>query len=160
LFWQNCNWVAMSCIVCMMNGNFTIHVTCSLALTTYKYSEVQMFDAMQKLNYKVNYKTPFFLIMHCWVWTIKVVMVWYIRWIERFDHIPNTIEFVGKTPKIDDKWEVCKQHLVKPLAWPCKQWTSKYHQVPCHSFRNHGSLNIVMECGHISKNVKIVCAWT
>lgn len=69
-------------------------------------------------------------------------------------HIPNTIEFVGKTPKINDKWEVCKQHLVKPLAWPCKQWTSKYHQVPCHSFRNHGGLNIVMECGHIPKNVK------
>ncbi len=28
--------------------------------------------------------------------------------IERFDHIPNTIELVGKTPKIDDKWEACK----------------------------------------------------
>jgi hypothetical protein len=42
-------------------------------------------------------------------------------WIERFDHIPNIIELAGKsTPKMDDKWEECKQRLVKVLACLCK----------------------------------------
>ncbi len=35
------NWVLMSCIVYMMSCNSTIHATCPLALTAYKYSELQ-----------------------------------------------------------------------------------------------------------------------
>ncbi len=30
LFWQNCNWIAMSCVVYMVNCNFATHVTCPL----------------------------------------------------------------------------------------------------------------------------------
>jgi len=41
-------------------------------------------------------------------------------WIERFDYIPNTIELVGKTPKMNDKWNVCKQCLVEALAYSCE----------------------------------------
>jgi hypothetical protein len=50
----------MNYIVCMMN--FTIHATCSLALTTYKYSEYQMSSAIEKFNCKANCIT-FFLIV-------------------------------------------------------------------------------------------------
>jgi hypothetical protein len=32
--------------------------------------------------------------------------------IKKFDHFPITIELVGKTPKMDDKREAHKQHLV------------------------------------------------
>jgi hypothetical protein len=42
-------------------------------------------------------------------------------WIERFDHIPNTIELVGKTLKTYDKWKTCKQRLMEALACLCKQ---------------------------------------
>jgi hypothetical protein len=42
-------------------------------------------------------------------------------WIEIFNCIPSTIELVGKTPKMDDKWEVNKQWSMEVLASPCKQ---------------------------------------
>jgi len=41
LFWLSYNWVVMSYIVYMVNCNSATHVTCSLALTTYKYNELQ-----------------------------------------------------------------------------------------------------------------------
>ncbi len=47
-----------------MNCNFTIHATCSLIFTTYKYNELQMSFATQKLNCKAICKTPFFKIVH------------------------------------------------------------------------------------------------
>jgi hypothetical protein len=31
--------------------------------------------------------------------------------------------------------------------------TSKCHQIPSHSFKQHGSLHIVMESDHVSRNV-------
>jgi predicted metal-binding protein len=40
--------------------------------------------------------------------------------IERFDHIPNTIELARKTTKMVDKWEMSKQHLVEVLACLCE----------------------------------------
>jgi hypothetical protein len=40
--------------------------------------------------------------------------------IKRFIHIPNTIELVGKIIKVGDKWEVCKQHSIEALVYPCK----------------------------------------
>jgi hypothetical protein len=65
-----------------MNCNFATHAPCPLALTTYKYMELQMFSAIhatcplvlmvykyselhvsstiQKLSYKASCKTPFF----------------------------------------------------------------------------------------------------
>ncbi len=53
----------MSCTVCMMNCNSTIHAICSLALVTYKYSELQMSFVIQMLNNKANCKTHFFFIV-------------------------------------------------------------------------------------------------
>ncbi len=40
--------------------------------------------------------------------------------IERFNCIPSIIKLVGKTPKIDEKWEACKQQSVEALACSCK----------------------------------------
>jgi hypothetical protein len=40
--------------------------------------------------------------------------------IEIFNGIPSTIELVGKTPKMDDKWEAHKQWLMEGLASPWK----------------------------------------
>jgi len=51
----------MSCTIYMVNYNYTTHVTCPLALIAYKYNELQMSYATQKLSYKANCKTPFFL---------------------------------------------------------------------------------------------------
>jgi hypothetical protein len=53
----------MSCIVYMMICNFAIHATYLLALMTYKYSELEVFSATQKLSWKGSYKTPLFLTM-------------------------------------------------------------------------------------------------
>ncbi len=47
----------MSYTVYMMNYNFVTHATCPLKLTTYKYNELQVFVATQKLNCKANCKT-------------------------------------------------------------------------------------------------------
>jgi hypothetical protein len=73
--------VAMSCIVYMVNCNFVIYVSCPLAFTMYKYSELQMSLITQKLSYKANCKThlffhndnpsfdpspPFLLYVHTW----------------------------------------------------------------------------------------------
>ncbi len=46
-----------------MNCNFITHATCPLALTTYKYNELQVSSATQKLSYKASCKTLIFLIM-------------------------------------------------------------------------------------------------
>jgi hypothetical protein len=46
--------------------------------------------------------------------------LWHKVWIERFDYIPNTIELVGKSPKMNDKWEVCVQCSVEVLAYSCE----------------------------------------
>jgi hypothetical protein len=40
--------------------------------------------------------------------------------IERFDRIPNMIEFTKKTLKMNNKWKTRKQWLVEALACPCK----------------------------------------
>jgi hypothetical protein len=53
----------MSCIIYIVNYNFTIHVTCLLTLTTYKYNELQVSSTTQKLSCKANCKTLFFLVM-------------------------------------------------------------------------------------------------
>jgi hypothetical protein len=55
----------MSCIVYTISCNFATHATCLLALTTYKYNELQMSTTTQQLSYKASYKTPFFLIVVC-----------------------------------------------------------------------------------------------
>jgi len=54
----------MSCTVYMVNCNFVTRATCLLKLTMYKYSELQVSVATQKLSCKANYKTPLFLIMN------------------------------------------------------------------------------------------------
>jgi hypothetical protein len=46
-----------------MSYNFTTHATCPLALTMYKYSELQVSSTTQELSCKANYKTPIFLKM-------------------------------------------------------------------------------------------------
>jgi hypothetical protein len=50
----------MICFVNMVNYNFVIHATCPLTFITYKYSELQVFIAIQKLSCKVSCKTSFF----------------------------------------------------------------------------------------------------
>jgi hypothetical protein len=50
----------LSCIVYMVSSNFATHTTCLLEFMTYKYSELQMSFATQKLKCKANCKTPFF----------------------------------------------------------------------------------------------------
>ncbi len=47
-----------------MSCNFAIHATCLLALMTYKYNELQMSFATQKMSCKANCKTPIFLIVN------------------------------------------------------------------------------------------------
>jgi len=54
----------MSCIIYMVICNPTTHATCSLAFTTYKYNELQVSFAIQKLSCKANCKTPFFFIVN------------------------------------------------------------------------------------------------
>ncbi len=46
-----------------MSCNSTIHATCPLTLTTYKYNELQVSCAIQKSSCKASYKTPLFLIV-------------------------------------------------------------------------------------------------
>ncbi len=38
-------------------------VTCPITFSTYKYSELQVFDTTQKLSCKANCKTPFLIIV-------------------------------------------------------------------------------------------------
>jgi hypothetical protein len=40
--------------------------------------------------------------------------------IEKFNHIPSTIELAGKRSKINEKLEAHKQHLVEVLGCPCE----------------------------------------
>jgi hypothetical protein len=40
--------------------------------------------------------------------------------IERFNHIPSTIELMGITPKTYDKWETCKQCSMEVLVYSCE----------------------------------------
>ncbi len=44
-----------------MGCNFATYATCPLALTTYKYYELQVLDATQILSCKASCKTPLFL---------------------------------------------------------------------------------------------------
>ncbi len=48
----------------MVNCNFATHATCSLALTTYKYNELQVSGVIQKFSCKVSCKTLLFLMVH------------------------------------------------------------------------------------------------
>ncbi len=71
-----------------------------------------------------------------------MVMVWCVRCkLKKMDSIQNTIELVGKIPKMDDKWQVRKQQLVEALTFKC-------HQIPCHPCIDHGSKHIVVERGN------------
>lgn len=48
-----------------MSCNFATHTICLLALTMYKYYELQVSNAIQKLSCKAICKTPLFLIAIC-----------------------------------------------------------------------------------------------
>jgi hypothetical protein len=72
----------MSCTIYMVSYNFTIHATCSLTLTTYKYNELQMSSAIQKL--KANCKTPFFR-NACNGWVLTC-----IKWVPTYHQSFNT----------------------------------------------------------------------
>jgi hypothetical protein len=54
------DWVVMNCVVYMVSYNFSTYATCPLALTTYKYNELQVSPTTQKLSYKASCKTIFF----------------------------------------------------------------------------------------------------
>jgi hypothetical protein len=53
----------MSSTIYMVSCNFITHAACPLKLMAYKYNELQMPFATQKLSYKANCKTPLFLIV-------------------------------------------------------------------------------------------------
>jgi len=55
--------VVMNYTIYIVSCNFAIHATCLLTLITYKYNELQVIIATQKLSYKANHKRPFFFIM-------------------------------------------------------------------------------------------------
>jgi hypothetical protein len=60
----------------MVSCNFATHATYPLELTLYKYIELQMFFATQKLSCKANCKTPFFLMVNlvlCFVSNLDVI---------------------------------------------------------------------------------------
>jgi hypothetical protein len=54
----------MNYTIYTMGCNSATHATCPLTLTAYKYNELQMSSATQKLSCKASCKTPFFLIMY------------------------------------------------------------------------------------------------
>jgi hypothetical protein len=56
----------MSYTVYTLNYNSTTHVSCSLAFTMYKYSELKVSSAIKKLSCKASYKTPLFHNAHHW----------------------------------------------------------------------------------------------
>jgi hypothetical protein len=62
----------MNCIIYMVSYNSTIHATCSLTLALYKYSELQMSYATQKLNYKANCKKIKFHNEYIYIMTEKI----------------------------------------------------------------------------------------
>ncbi len=47
----------------MMSYNSPTHAICPLAFMMYEYNELEVSFAIQKLSYKANCKTPFFLIV-------------------------------------------------------------------------------------------------
>jgi hypothetical protein len=49
--------------------------TCRIALTTYKYSELQVSNATQKLSCKANCKTPFFFVVNGAYFLFKIALV-------------------------------------------------------------------------------------
>jgi hypothetical protein len=51
-------------IVYILSYNFATHLTCLLTLTVYKYNELQVFGATQKLGCKANCKTPLFFTVY------------------------------------------------------------------------------------------------
>jgi hypothetical protein len=53
----------MSFSVYMVSCNFATYVICPLALTTYKYNELEVSFAIQKLSCKANNKTTIFIIV-------------------------------------------------------------------------------------------------
>jgi len=50
----------MSCIVYMVSCNSVIHAICPLTFTVYKYNELEVSSAIQKLSCKASCKKPFF----------------------------------------------------------------------------------------------------
>jgi hypothetical protein len=50
----------MGCIVYIVNCNYAFHATCLLAFATYKYNELHMFGATQKLSFRLVAKHLFF----------------------------------------------------------------------------------------------------
>jgi hypothetical protein len=58
----------MSCTIYIVNYNFATHATCSLEFMSYKYNELQMSVATQKLSCKASCKKhPY---SSLWVWLI------------------------------------------------------------------------------------------
>jgi hypothetical protein len=79
----------MNCTIYMVSYNFATHAICLLALTTYKYSELEMSFTTQKLSYKASCKTPFFFIV-IWEDDIKCLLDFSIaKGRKIFDALPS-----------------------------------------------------------------------
>jgi len=65
----------MNCIMYIMSYNSTIHATCLLTLTVYKYNKLQVFGATQKLSCKANCQKTFFShsVYEAFVWSFKLL---------------------------------------------------------------------------------------
>ncbi len=55
--------ITMNCIVYMVNCNYVTHATCMLTFMLYKYNDLQMSNAIQRLSCKANWRTPLFFIV-------------------------------------------------------------------------------------------------
>jgi hypothetical protein len=52
--------VVMNCTIYIVSCNFAIHATCPLTLIVYKYNELQMVIATQKIELQSQSQKPFF----------------------------------------------------------------------------------------------------
>jgi hypothetical protein len=50
----------MNCTIYIVSCNFAIHATCPLTLIVYKYNELQMVIATQKIELQSQSQKPFF----------------------------------------------------------------------------------------------------
>jgi hypothetical protein len=94
--------MAMNCTIYIVNCNYVTHATCPLTLMVEKYSELQMSGATQKLSWKANCKTPFFLIVEeknymCNCFGIVLFSIYWHTYIETLKSIKkpkNTLKVV------------------------------------------------------------------
>jgi hypothetical protein len=131
----------------MVSWNFTTHATYPLALTTYKYSELQVSGAIQKLSYKANCKTPIFFILcynhlHLCPYILTKVLIKILAW-TFFKMATNINELVKEL--VNQKLLIFRrfQMNVKDIKCHC-QWFEKHEfMFPIIRFLAYQILSII-----------------